>query len=311
MAINTTDEFQDVQEQVRERLPEHDEVFDRDLVILHSVISAAALDEVDTPSILVLHGAMRETSSFFEETLESKSETAEYFARKDIDEMREMVGDLLEKPDIVAANSRFVQERTKQYYGVDAEVLYPPVDTERFQPQDVDGDYYLSVQRMVWYKRPEAQIEAFKDLDEKLVIVGKGRFGPAVEKEAAKHENIEYRGYVSDEELVRLYSGAKATIQTAIKEDFGYIPREGLSCGTPAITGNEGGFSELFQRRDVGETFDPDRRVESLKETVREFEPGKYDSQELRDFAVEEFGHEAFQKRLEVLAQEAINRNGS
>lgn len=309
MTLNRVEELERFQEQMAERLPEHGEVFDKDFVILHSVMSAAALDHTDIPSILVLHGGMRENSSFFEETVSRMSATKEYFVRKEIDQVRAMVGALLEKPDIVAANSRFVQERTKKYYGVDSRVIYPPIDTEKFSPVDADGDYYLSVQRMVWYKRPEVQIEAFKDLDEKLVMVGKGELDDSVKKEAAKHDNIEYRGYVSDEELVRLYSGANATIQTAMKEDFGYIPREGLACGTPAITGDEGGFSELFQKGDVGKTFDPERRVESLKETVREFEPGRYDSQELRKIAVENYSHEVIREQFRDAILEAKRKH--
>lgn len=306
MALNSTDELKRMKEKIGDSLPMHEEIFDRDLVILHSVISAAALDEVDTPSILILHGAMRELSSFFEETMEVTPPTGEYFAREEVEEMRKEVSDLLKKPDVVAANSKFVRQRTKEFYGVEPRVLYPPIDTGKFRPVESEGDYFLSVQRMVWYKRPEVQIEVFKQLDEKLVMVGDGRYSESIRRKVKDIENIDYKGRVEDEELVELYSGAKATVQTSMKEDFGYVPREGMACGTPAIAGDEGGFSELLEDGKIGESFDPRDRKSGLKKAVRRFDQSDYESEYLRKKAKERYSIESFLDRLEDIAEEAV-----
>ena len=80
------------------------------------------------------------------------------------------------------ANSYTVAERIRRYYGRQAEVLYPPVDTEFYQSRNERvSDYYLMVTAFAPYKRVEAAVEAFGRLGRPLKVVGGGRISSASE----------------------------------------------------------------------------------------------------------------------------------
>src|SRR5215472_8262291 len=74
------------------------------------------------------------------------------------------------------ANSGFVRERIHAYYGRDAAVIHPPIDTAFFTP-GMDGareDFYLASGALVPYKRFDLVIQAFNKLGRRLVIAGSG-----------------------------------------------------------------------------------------------------------------------------------------
>jgi glycosyltransferase involved in cell wall biosynthesis len=186
----------------------------------------------------------------------------------------------------IACNSKYVRETFEDYYGVEAQVVYPGTDLNVFEKKpgfyEYD-DYWLSVQRLENYKRVDLQVKAFSLMpDEKLVIVGGGELSGYVEKAADKVENIEYMGEVSQEKLVDLYSNAKATIQSCQVEDFGLVPIESMLCGTPVLAADKGGFKETV-KPDYGVRFELDSK--SLRDSVKSFDRGSYDEDDLRKFA--------------------------
>ncbi|MGK9559269.1 glycosyltransferase, partial [Salmonella enterica subsp. enterica] len=77
--------------------------------------------------------------------------------------------------DHFVANSQFIARRIKKVYGRDADVIYPPVDVERFTLQEEKEDFYFTASRMVPYKRIDLIVEAFTQMpDKKLVVIGDG-----------------------------------------------------------------------------------------------------------------------------------------
>src|SRR5436190_12206484 len=151
--------------------------------------------------------------------------------------------------DHFIANSRFVRERIRSYYGRDAEIIYPPVDTNFFTPPETAGgqlreDFYLAAGALVRYKRFDLIIEAFNRLGRKLVIAGRGAELSALKKMAG--EKVEVRGWIDDEELRRLYRTAKAMV-VAAREDFGIVSVEARACGCPVIAYGAGGSAEIVQ----------------------------------------------------------------
>lgn len=290
--------------------PRKEHLQNSDVIFFHNALACQSLDEgLDKPSVLMNHGGCREHAQMFEEHLQETDPTKAWSIKKDIEEIRERIAEVMSKPDVVLSNSHYIKRQLQEFYGVDSEVVYPPINRERFQPTDDQGDYFVSVQRMDWTKRVDAQIEAFSQLDEELKIIGKGTYDDMIRKEAAKHDNIEYLGYVSDEELVRHYSAAKAVIQTAIKEDYGLVPREGMACGTPAIVGNEGGFMEMIPSREYGIKFDPTDRVTGLRDAVREFNRHDYDSEKIRA-ETEKYGYNVIREQLKNKIKKAVKIHG-
>jgi glycosyltransferase involved in cell wall biosynthesis len=81
----------------------------------------------------------------------------------------------------------------------------------------------------------------------RLVVGGATR--PAVDVEA------EYTGWVSDEELVRLYRGAAAYLDASLFEGFGYQALEAMACGTPFVGSNATSIPEVVG--DAGLLADP------------------------------------------------------
>src|SRR3989344_3087006 len=146
-----------------------------------------------------------------------------------------------QRPDTLIANSVFIADKVKKYYGREARVVYPPVDTAVFYREVPSSkfqvpSYYLAVGRLLHYKRFDLIIGAFAKLGLPLKIVGNGpEFQNLKFKiENLKLANVELIPFVSDEELRKLYNGARALIFPQV-EDFGLVAAEAQACGTPVI----------------------------------------------------------------------------
>lgn len=291
------------------KITTHEEIVNSDVVITHSILSGPALDDMDVPQVMVAHGGARQFSFMFEFVKDRMPPAVRRVLERDIEEIRESTAEILRRADVVVPNSDFVKNQIREYFGVESDmVVYPPVDMSYFAEKDYDEDYYLSVQRIVDHKRVEKQIEAFSDLEEELRIVGEGELSNAVKRLAKPHGNIKVMGRLPEDELIKQYSGANATVQTAIKEDFGYVPVEGFACGTPAIAGHEGGFKETIHSDYLGVTYDPSDRAKNLREAVRNFDPSEYDSERLRKEAEEKYSMSALKPKFEKAVEMAYER---
>jgi glycosyltransferase involved in cell wall biosynthesis len=156
-----------------------------------------------------------------------------------------------------AANSQFVAKRVADAWGVDASVIYPPVDIERIhgfngELSDVDSaivcalppQFVLGASRFVPYKNVDAAISAGEILGLPVVLAGTGPDEPrlrAVAKQA--RTPVFFAGHVSDNLLLELYRGAALFVYMAI-EDFGIMPVEAMACGTPVLVNEVGGARE-------------------------------------------------------------------
>lgn len=69
--------------------------------------------------------------------------------------------------DHFIANSKFISRRIKKVYGRDSDVIYPPVDVDRFSLVESKDDYYFTASRLVPYKRIDLIVEAFSHMPEK------------------------------------------------------------------------------------------------------------------------------------------------
>ncbi|HCI9486197.1 MULTISPECIES: glycosyltransferase family 4 protein [Raoultella] len=144
--------------------------------------------------------------------------------------------------DHFIANSQFIARRIKKVYGRDADVIYPPVDIERFQLNGNKDNYYFTASRMVPYKRMDLIVDAFSQMpDKKLVVIGDGPEMKKIKEKATS--NIEILGYQSDTIMKEHMQKAKAFVFAA-EEDFGITPVEAQACGTPVIAFGKGGALE-------------------------------------------------------------------
>ena len=172
-------------------------------------------------------------------------------------------------PDYLIAISEYIRNKIKRIYNRDADVIYPPVDTDKFPLETNKEDYYLAASRLVPYKRIDLIVEAFANmLDKKLVVIGSG---PEKEKILSKATpNVDVIGYQDFESLKTYMQKAKAFVFAA-EEDFGIVVVEAMACGTPVIAFKTGGASETVVDGKTGILF-PEQTCDSIIEAIVKFE---------------------------------------
>jgi glycosyltransferase involved in cell wall biosynthesis len=155
--------------------------------------------------------------------------------------------------DVIVANSENVRSRIAKCYGRDAELVYPPVDVDRFEVSRKDDGFYLVVSRLVAYKSIQRAIEACNALGRKLVIVGNGPDRNRLLGMAGP--TVEFKGHVPDAEVRSLMERCKAFIFPG-EEDFGITPVEAAACGKPVLAFKGGGALETVIEGETGHFFD-------------------------------------------------------
>jgi glycosyltransferase involved in cell wall biosynthesis len=196
--------------------------------------------------------------------------------------------------------SRAVAARIRKYYGREAVVIYPPVDTARFQPDGSPGDYYLTVARLIPYRRIDLVVDAFNRLGLPVKIVGDGR--DRARLQARARPNVEFLGKVSDDELVELYAGCRAYLILA-EEDFGIAPVEAQAAGRPVVAYAAGGALDTVVHGETGVHFD-EQTPEALCNAVKTLERSSFDSARIRAHA-ERFSTVVFRERLSGFVSQA------
>lgn len=170
--------------------------------------------------------------------------------------------------DFFVANSNTVRARIRKYYRREAQVIYPPCDVESFDVSGDSDDYYLFVGRLVDYKRADLAVNAFGSNGRRLLVVGDGPLEGKLKSMASG--NIEFLGWVKQEELRSLYSRCRAVVFPG-EEDFGLVPVEAQACGKPVLAFARGGATETVIPGKTGLWF-YEQTPESLNRIVMEFE---------------------------------------
>lgn len=175
--------------------------------------------------------------------------------------------------DHFVANSCFVARRIRKIYRREADVIYPPVDVERFTPGGVKEDFYLTVSRLVPYKKVDVIVEAFSAMpDRRLVVIGDGPERGRIRAKAGA--NVRLLGHQPHHVLLDYMRRARAFVFAA-EEDFGIAPVEAQACGTPVIAYGRGGALEtvrpLESEAPTG-LFFPRQDAAAVREAIRRFE---------------------------------------
>jgi glycosyltransferase involved in cell wall biosynthesis len=207
-----------------------------------------------------------------------------------------------DRTDLFLANSKTVRDRIKKYYRRDSTVMYPPVDTDKFEISAAEKTYYLAGGRLVAYKRFDLIIEAFNRLKKPLKIFGTGPAEAELRRLAGP--TIEFLGRVSDTERARLFSGAIAFIHPQ-EEDFGLTAVESMATGRPVIAYQKGGARETVIEGETG-TFFTEQTPEALMAAVENLKPERFDSAKIRQHA-EKFSTTNFRRELSNFVSEAWN----
>ena len=172
------------------------------------------------------------------------------------------------------ANSEYVADRIRRAYARDATVIFPPVDVASISAVagSASGDYYITVSRIVPYKRVDILVTAFATLPHaRLLVVGRGEALAALQ--AVATPNVEFLGFVEDAHMQQLIANAKGFVYAA-DEDFGISPVEAQALGAPVIAYGHGGNLETVSIAPSSPTglFFAAQTPESVVDAIIQFE---------------------------------------
>jgi glycosyltransferase involved in cell wall biosynthesis len=207
-----------------------------------------------------------------------------------------------QRVDRFIAISECVRRRIEKHYRRTAEVIYPPVDTARFQPAARREDFYLVVSRLVGYKRVELAAAACAALGRPLKIVGVGPDEARVR--AAAGPRAEFLGWLSDDEVRELYGRARGLLFCG-EEDFGLTPVEAQAAGCPVIAYAAGGALETVVDGQTG-LFFHQPTVAALQGALQSFEATAWQSDACQTNA-RRFDRAVFDERLRAFVAHAAD----
>jgi len=167
-----------------------------------------------------------------------------------------------------ATISQAVSQRIADAYQRQADIIYPPVEANRFKPAPKRENYYVTVTRLVAHKRVDLLVQAFSQLNLPLIIIGDGPELPRLKKMAGS--TIQFLGYQSDEKVAE-YLGKARGFVCATEEDFGIAIVEAQAAGCPVIAYGQGGALETVIDEVTG-IFFKEQSLECLLEALQRFE---------------------------------------
>ena len=217
--------------------------------------------------------------------------------------------------DFLISNSNFTAKRIKKYWGLDSEVINPPVNVEKFNYKQNRGDFYLSVNRLVPNKRIDLIVDAFNSLGLPLVIIGDGPERKKIEK--ISNSNIKFLGKLCDSEVEDYMSKCRAFVYAGI-EDFGIAPVEALAAGAPIIAYGKGGILDTvncFKNPKEGKIQNgllfKTQSKDAIMETINWFEDRKlwkkFSVEDLHNYS-RKFNIETFNNKIDFFINNALNK---
>jgi glycosyltransferase involved in cell wall biosynthesis len=197
-----------------------------------------------------------------------------------------------QRPDFMIANSSFIKDQIKKYYGRDATVIHPPVDIGRFKILDLSSiprSGFLIAGRQTPYKRFDLAVTACTKLGLPLTVIGDGPDHKRLAKLAGP--TIVFVDRPDDQQIVKYFRSAEAFIFPGL-DDFGIVAVEALAAGTPVIAYKAGGALDYIEPGKNGLFFEH-QTEQSLVAILQEFKLNKFDSirvtQTAKRFSVDKF----------------------
>jgi glycosyltransferase involved in cell wall biosynthesis len=227
-----------------------------------------------------------------------------------------------QKPNILLANSTYVQSEIKLYYKRNSMVLFPPVAVKRLQKvaeiiteSDKKNvrqklfsgeDFFIISGRQVSWKRIDLAIKACIKLNKNLLVIGYGAEHKKLVELARNHDNItflpRYNGAV---DIAQYFVSATAFLFPSL-EPFGVAPLEALACGCPVVALRKGGSLDYISEGKNG-VFFADQTVESLENAIKKIEQIKFDKIATAN-SIARFDEANFRKNVAKIIEELYEK---
>lgn len=204
--------------------------------------------------------------------------------------------------DLYLANSTWIAEQITRIYGIEAQLLHPPMSLDiagsQRQPFEIEPGFVLCVSRLLPYKNVDAVAEACCSFGRKpLVVVGTG---PDLERlRQLQRGGVHFTGMVEEPELRWLYANAGCLV-AASYEDFGLTPIEAAAFGKPTAALRFGGFLDTVLEGETGVFFDTPSPLEIAAALDRVL-VATWDERRIQDHAAE-FSEARFAQQIREIA---------
>jgi glycosyltransferase involved in cell wall biosynthesis len=209
-----------------------------------------------------------------------------------------------QRVDRFVAISTCVRDRIRRFYGRDADVVFPPVETDRLTPRGSGaGSYDLVVSGLSPLKRIDLAVSVYNRTGNRLRIVGNGTQMEYLRRMAKP--NIEFLGAVDDGTVLEAYRGCRMLVFPGF-DDFGLVPVEAQACGKPVVAFAQGGALDTVEQGVTG-VFFREQTVESLHEAIETCASTNWSRTAIRTRA-ERFGVDRFRQGLAVSIEKCLAR---
>lgn len=202
------------------------------------------------------------------------------------------------RPDIIIPISKLVKNRVKKYYFLESsEVIYPPINEKVREVVKLETKvpFYLSISRLVDYKRVDLNIRAALELNKILVVVGTGEnqenlmtIAPektislneneslidVLERAKSNDKNIIFTGKISEEFVNQAFSNCEGVLMPG-EEDFGITGLEAGFFGKPVIVFYKSGVAELLTN-EVDSVFIKEETVNEVVNAIKKLDSLKF-----------------------------------
>jgi glycosyltransferase involved in cell wall biosynthesis len=199
-----------------------------------------------------------------------------------------------DRVDHFIAISNEVSGRIQRHYRRESEVIHPPVDLQRMQPNGKPPeDFFLVVSRLVGYKRIDLAVAAANEAGRRLLVVGTGPEERKLRRMAGP--TVEFLGWRSDAEVADLMARCRAFLFPGY-EDFGIAPVEVQAAGRPVLAYARGGALDTVVEGKTG-IFFHEQTVEAVVEAMHALDVQRLDPGMCRANA-ERFAAETFRRQI-------------
>jgi glycosyltransferase involved in cell wall biosynthesis len=267
--------------------------------------SPAARVTPATPHVCYSFGLPPHLYGFSQSYLNDEPRTLRPALRAALPALRVYDRSMLRRPHRLITCSAFSARELQSVHGRSADVVHPPVRTHFFTPGPAERRAFLMVARLVSFKGVDLVVEAFRGLEEQLVVAGGGPALAQLRRTAPA--NVKFVGPCDDVELLGHYRSSRALICPSL-ETFGIAMAEAQACGTPVIGARAGGATEAVREGVTGILVDrPDPR--SIAESVRALESAGFSPRACRESA-ERFAEDRFTQSMNRILIEELEARG-
>jgi glycosyltransferase involved in cell wall biosynthesis len=281
---------------------EQHDLSDLDVVVSsHHAVAKGALTRADQCHISYVHTPARYAWDLYQSHLHEANlgwGPRGVAARLGLHYLRNWDVAAANRVDHFVANSRYIARRIAKTYRRQAQVIYPPVEVDRFDAGQPRDDFYLAMSRFVPYKRVDLIVDAFTRLDKPLVMIGDGPLANRIAQTAG--HNVKFISRATDHEVADYMQRCRAFVFAA-EEDFGITVVEAQAAGAPVIAFGKGGATETVIEEQTG-LFFKQQTAASLVEAVERFEQqaDSFDAQIIADHA-RQFSQPRFEQEFTAM----------